>query len=54
LWRYTPLAKIIEYFKKESKMFELSPQSGLKKLCIVFSFMKEREIKNPPKYIPST
>jgi hypothetical protein len=55
LWKNTPLAKNTDYFKngsKKFKRFELSPQLGLKNICIVFFFMKERKIKNPLKYMP--
>jgi hypothetical protein len=33
---------------KKFKRFELSPQLVLKKLCIIFSFAKEKKPKNPP------
>jgi len=55
LWKNTLLAKNTNYFKKEGKKlkrFELFPQLGLKKLCIVFFFVKKKKIKNPLKYIP--
>jgi hypothetical protein len=45
--------KNIDYFQKKGKKFKrfkLSPQVVLEKLCVIFSFMKEKKTKNPTRH----